>query len=322
VLDPTNNAVAYAVAPVTSSAFAAEINPAGSGLIYSTYLGSTGLLSGTGIALSSGDVFVTGWGYPPVPPTTETYERIIYNNDAMIVRISAASPACTVSVSPARQIVYGAGATVIYQISAPAGCTWTAASDSPSWTTIRQGASGAGSSVLYLGVSPNTTGASRTANLTIGNQTVSVTQGDSSCVYSLNPPSVAVASAGGNVQIGVTAGAGCPWSVVSGYPTVVSVTSGTAGSGNGTVTLNLAQAAPFTRTVYIDIANTYVAISQSTSCNIAQNATVTATDVRDMINEALGVSKPTDDLNRDGVVSLVDVQIVAGAALGRGCFIQ
>jgi hypothetical protein len=219
-------------------------------------------------------------------------------------------------------MVYGASATVIYQISAPGGCNWTATSDSL-WATITQGASGAGSSVLFLGVSPNTTGSSRSANVTIGGQTVSVTQGDSSCSYSLNPPSAAVGAAGGVVQTNMTAGAGCPWTVVNGYPTVVSVTSGTTGSGSGAVTLNVAPAAlPFTRTVYIDIASTYLTVSQTTPCNVAQNATVTVADMQDVINEALGVTKAADDLNHDGIVNLVDAQIVAGAALGQGCFMQ
>jgi hypothetical protein len=41
-----------------------------------------------------------------------------------------------------------------------------------------------------------------------------------------------------------------------------------------------------------------------------------------VINEALGVTKAADDLNHDGIVNLVDVRIVAGAALGQGCFTQ
>ena len=110
---------------------------------------------------------------------------------------------------------------------------------------------------------------------------------------------------------------------MNGYPTVVSVTSGTTGSGSGAVTLNVAPAAlPFTRTVYIDIASTYLTVSQTTPCNVAQNATVTVAVMQDVINEALGVTKAADDLNHDGIVNLVDAQIVAGAALGQGCFMQ
>jgi hypothetical protein len=39
----------------------------------------------------------------------------------------------------------------------------------------------------------------------------------------------------------------------------------------------------------------------------------------DLINEALGTGPATNDLNGDGVVNVVDVQIVANAALGMSC---
>jgi hypothetical protein len=108
--------------------------------------GSTGLLSGNAIALSNGDTFVTGAGFPPVPPTVGAFP--FENQDAIVVRISPVSAACAISANPPSQIVYGSGATVMYQLSAPSGCNWTAASDSP-WAIITQGASGSGSSVLY-----------------------------------------------------------------------------------------------------------------------------------------------------------------------------
>jgi hypothetical protein len=38
-----------------------------------------------------------------------------------------------------------------------------------------------------------------------------------------------------------------------------------------------------------------------------------------MINETLGLAAPNDDLNRDNVVNVADVQKVIEAALGVGC---
>jgi hypothetical protein len=38
-----------------------------------------------------------------------------------------------------------------------------------------------------------------------------------------------------------------------------------------------------------------------------------------LIDEALGVAPAANDLNGDGVVNAVDVQIVINAALGLGC---
>jgi hypothetical protein len=38
-----------------------------------------------------------------------------------------------------------------------------------------------------------------------------------------------------------------------------------------------------------------------------------------MIDEALGIAEPTNDLNGDGVVNIADVQKVIEAAIGVGC---
>jgi hypothetical protein len=318
LLDPSNNSGAYALAGVSGVAFVTAINSTGSGLIYSTYLGSTGLYGGNGIALSNGDAIVTGAGFSPVPPTTVAVQRPFFDEDAITVRISQASAACTVGVSPGSQTVYGVAATVLFQILAPGGCAWTASSDS-AWATITQDASGTGSSVLFAAVSPNITGSSRTANIMIGDQTVSILQGDSSCSYSPNTASGIVGAAGGVLQINLTAGAGCPWTVVNTNPTI-SVTSATSGSGSETVTVSVAPTAwQYTHSFGISIANTSLSFSQLTPCNIAQNLTVTTTDVQKILNEALGIAQAVDNLNHDGIVNVADLQIVLLSALGQGC---
>jgi hypothetical protein len=45
-----------------------------------------------------------------------------------------------------------------------------------------------------------------------------------------------------------------------------------------------------------------------------------AADIQRIINEALGASSPVDDLNHDGSVNVVDIQIVLNSALGLGCW--
>jgi hypothetical protein len=41
-----------------------------------------------------------------------------------------------------------------------------------------------------------------------------------------------------------------------------------------------------------------------------------------MVNEVLGVAGAVNDLNGDGVVTVVDAQIEINAALGSGCTAQ
>ena len=46
------------------------------------------------------------------------------------------------------------------------------------------------------------------------------------------------------------------------------------------------------------------------------------TDVQRLINQALGALPAANDLNGDGAVNVVDVQIVINAVLGLGCTSQ
>jgi hypothetical protein len=54
-------------------------------------------------------------------------------------------------------------------------------------------------------------------------------------------------------------------------------------------------------------------------CDINGDGNINVVDVQLEINEALGVAPALNDMNGDGVVNVVDVQIVINAALGLGC---
>jgi len=55
------------------------------------------------------------------------------------------------------------------------------------------------------------------------------------------------------------------------------------------------------------------------TCDINGDGAVNVVDVQLIVNEALGVAPPVNDLNHDGAVNVADVQIVINAALGLGC---
>lgn len=54
-------------------------------------------------------------------------------------------------------------------------------------------------------------------------------------------------------------------------------------------------------------------------CNVTGDTVVSVSDVQRMVNEALGISGPVNDLNADRVVNVADVQIVINAVLQLGC---
>jgi Beta-propeller repeat len=83
----TNFPVKSAVQPTLGGdgdAFVAKLNPTGSGLIYSTYLGGTGMDSAQGIALdASGDAYIAGTtGSPNFPVTTGAFETTYGGGDS------------------------------------------------------------------------------------------------------------------------------------------------------------------------------------------------------------------------------------------------
>jgi hypothetical protein len=66
-----------------------------------------------------------------------------------------------------------------------------------------------------------------------------ITQTSTPCSYTISPMSQSFAANGGTGSINVTAPAGCPWTAVSNNPSFITITGGSNGSGNGTVTFSV-----------------------------------------------------------------------------------
>jgi hypothetical protein len=82
---------------------------------------------------------------------------------------------CTFSLSGSSQSFTAAGGTGNVTVNTSSGCVWSATS-SESWLTVVSGGSGTGTGVVVFLVAANTTGQARTASLSIGGQTFTVTQ--------------------------------------------------------------------------------------------------------------------------------------------------
>ena len=85
-----------------------------------------------------------------------------------------------------------------------------------------------------------------------------------SCTYTVSPSSAAFQQAGGTGSVVVTAGAGCTWTAVS-NDSWITVTGGTPGSSNGTVTYSVAPytGRPRNRNGTMTIAGKTVSVKQS-----------------------------------------------------------
>jgi thermitase len=137
------------------------------------------------------------------------------------------------------------------------------------------------------------------------------------------------------------AGSGISWSISPAYsgPGSCSITGGTLSCSLGTLApaakasvhvtsatssascgeyLNNASVMATNATSALASATTSVQCG-SVACAVTGDQLTTVLDVQRMINEALGVAAPANDLNSDGLVNIADIEIVINSALGRGC---
>jgi len=85
----------------------------------------------------------------------------------------------------------------------------------------------------------------------------------SSCTYSINPTSATFGAGGGSGSVNVTAPSGCPWTV-SNVPSWITITSGSSGSGNGTVSYTVApNSSTSSRTATLTIAGQSFTVTQA-----------------------------------------------------------
>jgi sugar lactone lactonase YvrE len=146
----------------------------------------------------------------------------------------------------------------------------------------------------------------------------------SSCAYSGVPSTLPVAATGGSQTIAVGTTAFCPWTI-SGLPSWITVTGPSAATGPGNATLAVAANSGSSRSATITVAGVSIVVTQAGAqgnpnlCDINRDGVVDVVDVQLMIKQALGTLAPSNDLDGDGVANVVDVQIDSNAALRLGC---
>lgn len=147
---------------------------------------------------------------------------------------------CTYALVPTGTSVGAARGTATVEVATAAGCAWTAVSNA-AWLSITDGLSGTGNGRVTYEFLANTDVQSRSGTLTIAGLTFAVTQAAAACSYAVAPTTItAVPAAGGASSVSVTTAASCAWTASSSVPWVT-ITSGSAGTGNGTVALAIAQ---------------------------------------------------------------------------------
>ncbi|MBI3651642.1 MAG: fibronectin type III domain-containing protein [Acidobacteria bacterium] len=160
-------------------------------------------------------------------------KEYIYAGGKLVATEEPQGASCSYTISPTSQAMSASGGTGSVNVSAGAGCTWTALSNDL-WITVTSGASGTGNGVVGYSVTANS-GAARSGTVTIAGQTFTLNQASApGCTYSISPISQAFTANGGTGSVSVTTTAGCAWTAAS-NAAWITITTGASGTGNGTV---------------------------------------------------------------------------------------
>lgn len=152
----------------------------------------------------------------------------------------------------------------LVMIDTAAGCPW-AATTADSWIQMMPPSSGTGFGILPYTVSPNPGSTSRTGAITIAGQKHTVIQAGhvSGCTYSLAPKSASISSAAQNINVSVSTGSGCYWSVNASVAWI-SYQTYPSGIGSGTMVIAVgANASTSSRTSTVTIAGQPFPVTQA-----------------------------------------------------------
>jgi hypothetical protein len=170
--------------------------------------------------------------YSVAANTTPTARMVSLTIAGRVYTITQQGIACTIALSPPSLLFPAAGGTGKVQVTAPAGCPWTAAS-SAGWAVL-QTPSGVGTAEVTYQVQANTDSTARTATLVIGGQTHAITQDGAAivCTFDLTPATRNFPASGGSATVHVATGTTCSWTAVSSVPWITIPTPpGPSGSG-------------------------------------------------------------------------------------------
>jgi hypothetical protein len=189
--------------------------------------------------------------------------------------IQQAASACELDLRISVSQFSASGGAGVVTVAGPGGCPWTASSN-VSWIVVSTPA-GSGSADVNFTVAGNS-GTARTGTITIGGHPVTIQQAAAnaqSCTVTLNPTSQSVAASGATgISVSVATPSGCARPATS-NAAWITVASGATGSGNGTVTLNVAANTGAARTGTVTIGGQAFTVNQAAAeaCTVSINPT-------------------------------------------------
>ncbi len=171
---------------------------------------------------------------------------------------------CDYVLPPTGTAFSAAGGSGSFNVTATAGCAYTAVSNAP-WITIVAG-SGTGSGTVTFTVEANV-GPQRTGTITVGGQTFTINQAGG-CSYSIFPTSVNIAGTAVTGSFNLNVGGGCQWTVVSNAPWIT-ITSPASGNGSSLITFSAQANTGAARTGTITVGGQTFTVNQAAAGTVA-----------------------------------------------------
>ncbi len=154
-------------------------------------------------------------------------------------------------------------------VTADSECPWGAASHD-GWLAVTSGPGGSGSGTVTYSFAANA-GQPRTGTITIAGQSFTVSQG-STCSYGLDSAGATLPPVGGSGSVGVSTTPGCFWTAAA-DAAWISITSGAAGNGPGTVGFSVAPNPGPMRTGTATVAGQVFTVTESSGCGFVVTPT-------------------------------------------------
>src|SRR6185503_10106281 len=148
--------------------------------------------------------------------------------------VNQSNQGCSYSIAPTSSSFPSSGGNGSVTVTTLTGCIWKAISND-SWIIVSNDGNTNGSGTASYAVEANTGASSRMGTITVAGQTFTVTQAGTSCTFSIAPTGKLFVHTGGEGSIAVATSAACNWTASTIEPWIT-ITSGTAGTGNGVVT--------------------------------------------------------------------------------------
>ena len=179
------------------------------------------------------------------------------------VRIRVLTPvasSCIATVAPPSLTAPVLGGNLAVSIQIASSCAWSI-SALPVWITVSGASSGTGAANVTLSVAPNG-GEARSASILIAGIPVVVNQAAAAgCVTSISSGGQVFTAAGGSGAFNISAAPGCTW-IASSNASWITFVGSSSGTGNGTVSYQVAANTLAARTGSISLAGFSFTIEQ------------------------------------------------------------